>query len=219
MALALRHNRGYNGREVQVERPDGSRLTVLAFANPIQDEAGTLVGAVNVVVDITDRKRAEMALRESEDRLQILSRRVVEVQEEERRRLARELHDEIGQVLTAIGMNLQAIMAAGGHAKEQRIEECLAIVDRAFLQVRDLALDLRPPMLDDLGLAAALRWLVDRQAQRDGLIAHILAEPGETELPLILATACYRVVQEAMTNIARHAGATQVWVELHAGRG
>ena len=140
---------------------------------------------------------------------------MVDVQEEERRRLARELHDEIGQVLTAIGMNLQVMRAAGGHAKEQRLEECLAIVNRAFLQVRNLALDLRPPMLDDLGLAAALRWLVDRQAQRDGLIAHIIVDSGEAELPFVLATACYRIVQEAMTNIARHAGAKQVWVELH----
>ncbi len=215
MALTLRTNQGHNGREIQVERPNGERLIGLAFANPIQDESGRLVGAVNVVVDITDRKRSEEALRESEDRLQILSRRVVDVQEEERRRLARELHDEIGQVLTAIGMNLQVMRAAGGHAKEQRLEECLAIVNRAFLQVRNLALDLRPPMLDDLGLAAALRWLVDRQAQRDGLIAHIIVDSGEAELPFVLATACYRIVQEAMTNIARHAGAKQVWVELH----
>ena len=210
-------NQGHNGQEIQVERPNGQRLTGLAFANPIQDESGQLLGAVNVVVNITDRKRAEEALRESEDRLQILSRRVVDVQEEERRRLARELHDEIGQVLTAIGMNLQAIMAAGVQADPRRLEECLAIVDRAFLQVRDLALDLRPPMLDDLGLAAALRWLVDRQAQRDGLIVHIVAESKEPALPLELATACYRIAQEALTNVTRHAGARQVWVELQQG--
>ena len=75
MALTLRTNQGHNGREIQVERPNGERLIGLAFANPIQDESGRLVGAVNVVVDITDRKRSEEALRESEDRLQILSRR------------------------------------------------------------------------------------------------------------------------------------------------
>ena len=206
MALTLRTNQGHNGREIQVEHPDGQHLIGLVFANPIQDESGRLLGAVNVVVDITDRKRAEEALRESEDRLQILSRRVVDVQEEEQSRLARELHDEIGQVLTAIGMNLQAMTVAEDQADQRRLEECRGSVDRAFLQVRDLALDLRPPLLDVLGLAAALRWLVDRQTQRDGLIAHVVAESTARALPSDLAIACYRVAQEALTNVVRHAG-------------
>ena len=151
------------------------------------------------------------------ERLQVLSRRVVEVQEEERRHLARELHDEIGQVLSAIGVNLHAVRGVCAAAAWPRLDECLGIVDRAVQQVRNLALDLRPSMLDDLGLAAALRWLVDRQAERAGLVAHFVVQSSGAQLSPDLATACYRVAQEALTNVVRHARARQVWVDLQQG--
>ena len=169
------------------------------------DDEGQWIGHYCFMKDITDRKRAEEALSENAERLQVLSRRVVEVQEAERRHLARELHDEIGQVLSAISVNLHAVKGACDDAAWPRLDECLGIVDRAIQQVRNLSLDLRPSMLDDLGLAAALRWLVDRQAQRAGLVAHFSVQSSGAHLPPDLATACFRVAQEALTNVMRHA--------------
>ena len=161
--------------------------------------------------DIAERKQAEEALRDSAARLRALSRRVVEIQEQERRHVARELHDEIGQVLSAISVNLHAVKRVCDAAAWPRIEESIQIVDQATQQVRNLSLDLRPSMLDDLGLVATLRWYVDRQAQRAGLAVHFAAESSAASLPTELTTACFRVAQEALTNVvAARAGATRL---------
>ena len=148
-------------------------------------------------------------------RLQALSQRLVEVQEAERRRIARELHDEIGQALTAVKINLQGVqrlLAAPGFSQE--LQETVNTVERALQQVRGLSLDLRPSMLDDLGLIPALRWHVDRQGQQGGFCACFTADSLEDRLRPDLEIACFRVVQEALTNIIRHAHARQVSVEL-----
>jgi signal transduction histidine kinase len=164
--------------------------------------------------DITERKAVEAALREHTQRLRFLSGRVVEVQEEERRHLARELHDEIGQTLTAIAINLRAVKNACGTSTPPRLEECIGIVGGAIQQVRSLSLDLRPSMLDDLGLVSALRWYVERQAERAGYCGHLAAEPDEMKVVPSIAIAAFRIAQEALTNVARHAGARHVWVKL-----
>jgi signal transduction histidine kinase/DNA-binding NarL/FixJ family response regulator len=149
-------------------------------------------------------------------RAQILSQQLMEAQEAERRHLARELHDEIGQALTAVKINLQAVQRATGETGPlPRLEESVAIVDRALQQVRNLSLDLRPSLLDDLGLVAALRWYLDRQAQRAGLAAEFVADPPGIRASTGLETACFRVAQEALTNVVRHAHAKQVRVEVH----
>ena len=163
----------------------------------------------SVIRDVTERKRAEEALRNSAERLQVVSRRVVEVQEEERRHIARELHDEIGQVLSAISVNLHAVQRVCEAAARPRIEESIQIVDQATQQVRNLSLDLRPSMLDDLGLVATMRWYADRQAQRAGFTVHFTVESSGARLPAELAIACFRVAQEALTNVARHARARE----------
>jgi len=167
--------------------------------------------------DITERKLAEEALCNSAERLQVLSRRVVEVQEQERGHIARELHDEIGQVLGAISVNLHAVKDVCDAAARPRIEESIQIVDQATQQVRNLSFDLRPSMLDDLGLVATLRWYADRQAQRAGFAVHFAVESSGARLPAELAIACFRVMQEALTNVMRHARARHVWVELRQG--
>lgn len=148
-------------------------------------------------------------------RLQLLSQQLIEVQENERRHIARELHDEIGQALTALKVNLQTL----GRLKEPqelgpRIGESISIIDRTIQQVRNLSLDLRPSLLDDLGIVAALRWYIDRQAQRAGFEAQFLASPPELRLIADLETTCFRVVQEALTNVVRHAQAQRVRIEL-----
>jgi PAS domain S-box-containing protein len=169
---------------------------------------------------VIEHARLFEQVRAGRERAQLLSQQLMEAQEAERRRLARELHDEIGQALTAVKLNLQGVQrAAGDPAAMPRLEESLAIVDRALQQVRNLSLDLRPSLLDDLGLVAALRWYVDRVAQRAGFTAEFIAEPPGIRAPASLETTCFRVAQEALTNVVRHARAQRVRVELRSADG
>lgn len=160
--------------------------------------------------DISEQKRAEAVL-------QALPRELLAVQEHERRHIARELHDEIGQVLTAITINLQTIQRAP-EVFTERIEESIHLVENALQQVRTLSLDLRPPMLDDLGLVAALRWHLDQRAQRSGFSIQFDADSLNIAPPQEVAIVCFRIVQEALTNIVRHAHAQKVRVELRQDR-
>ncbi|MGA2660657.1 MAG: ATP-binding protein, partial [Verrucomicrobiota bacterium] len=161
------------------------------------------------------RRRAEGRLKESRQRLQVVSRRLVEVQETERRHLARELHDEIGQSLTVAELNLQAMLQSPGtDALAPRLKESLEVVGRVQEQVRDLSLNLRPSMLDDLGLEAALRWYTGRQAILGGLQAEVRADPLEQRLDPMIETECFRVAQGALTNVVKYAKAHTVTVEL-----
>jgi signal transduction histidine kinase len=157
------------------------------------------------VAPAIERARLLESVRAGRERLEALSRRLLSVQEEERRRLAIELHDELGQILTAAKINLESM--------PMQLQYAIDSVDRAMETTRDLALDLRPAMLDDLGLAAALRWYADRFAQQTHLAMHLSVD----EIPDLpaLATVCFRVVQEALTNIARHAAARNVWIDVH----
>jgi PAS domain S-box-containing protein len=167
----------------------------------------SLSGYLVQIQDVTLRKQAEKHLRR-------LSQRLVEAQEMERRRIARELHDEIGQALTAVKINLQAIrQAPESSTHTSRVEECIPMVERALRQVRDLSLDLRPSLLDDLGLVPALRWFVDRQARQTGITARFKADSVERLSPEV-EIVCFRIVQEALTNVARHAQAQNVEVKL-----
>jgi PAS domain S-box-containing protein len=159
--------------------------------------------------------RLSEELRESNERLQALSRRLVEAQEKERRRLARELHDEIGQAMTAVKISLQtAQRRANAGIRGPELEQSIAIVDRALQQVRDVSLDLRPSLLDDLGLVATLRWYLDRHTQSEGSRASLHVNPPELRLPSELEVVFFRVVQEALTNVTRHARAQTVQVKL-----
>src|SRR5262249_57414993 len=129
------------------------------------------------------------------------------------RHLARELHDEIGQRLTALKINLRALGPIPKRATPH-LRESLQIVDSTLQQIRHLSLDLRPSQLDDLGLVDTLRWYVERQAQRLGLIMHFMADPLRPRPSPTLQTACFRIVQEALTNIGRHPPAPPSWVGL-----
>lgn len=163
--------------------------------------------------EITARKRAEKALADYPRRLKSLSGRLLEAQESERHRIARELHDEIGQSLTAIKIRLQSLQRRSKTGLPE-IVECIRIADQVLSQVHSLSLNLRPPQLDDLGLSAALRWHLDRQAQAAKLIPHFSADSLPGRLQPDLEIACFRVAQEALTNVIRHAHARQVWVKL-----
>jgi PAS domain S-box-containing protein len=182
---------------------------------PVWDAARSrVIRLIGAAQDVTERRQADEELRESRERLQTLSRQLIAAQENERHRLAHELHDEIGQSLTAIGIHLQAAHATADELAQPRLREALAIVDQAIGQVRHLSLDLRPSVLDDLGLEAALRWYADRQIRLAGLDIRLDIHLGGRRLPAELETACFRVVQEALTNVFRHAHARRVWIEL-----
>jgi signal transduction histidine kinase len=163
-----------------------------------------------------ERERAAVVeqMTAAQKRLHTLSQRLLEVQETERRSLARELHDQIGQALTAVKINLQATQRATDPATGARLAESVTIVERALQKVRNLSLELRPSLLDDLGLVSALRWYVDRQAQLGGFSAHFSAGSLSAQLAPHLETICFRVAQEALTNVIRHAGAGTVTVAL-----
>jgi GAF domain-containing protein len=158
------------------------------------------------------------AVQASGERLQALSSRLLEVQEAERRHIARELHDEMGQALTAVKINLQMLRRAAERGPAAgRLDDSLGMVDRILQGVRRLSLDLRPSLLDDLGLGAAVRWYVTGQAQRAGLAAEVVAGSLPTDLPPALTTTCFRIVQEAVTNVVRHAQARHLTVSLTLG--
>ncbi len=163
---------------------------------------------------------AEEKLKEYSNNLQTLSHRLVEAQEGERRHIARELHDEIGQTLTVAEMNLQsALQSPDASLLETRLKASIEAVERVLEQVRDLSLNLRPSMLDDLGLEPALRWYTNRQASLTGLKAEFRADPLENRVDPVIETECFRVAQEALTNVVRHAQAHAVAVELRRENG
>jgi len=158
-----------------------------------------------------ERGRLLEAIRSSRAETENLSRRLLAAQEEERRRLAIELHDELGQILTAIKINLESKCRVAAVAPH--LADTLTSVDQAMDRVRTLALSLRPSVLDDLGLAAALRWYVDRIARENDIDIHLSID-AVGKLDPLLEISCFRVAQESLTNIVRHAAATQVRFNL-----
>jgi signal transduction histidine kinase len=158
------------------------------------------------------------ALALSEERLRALSRRLLEVQEEERRRLARDLHDDIGQVLTALKIQLESLARSPARSTPQ-VQECVETTSHALARVRQLSLSLRPLQLDDLGLVAALRSHLDLQARVGGLKPHFEATGASHTVAPEIETACFRVAQEAITNVLRHARARNLWLRLYVEEG
>jgi PAS domain S-box-containing protein len=197
---------------IDIETYTGEHKTIQNSSAPIRNADSQIVGAVIVNEDVTERVRAEEALHDSADRLQHLSRRLLAVQEEERRHLSRELHDEFGQLLATITLHLQAAKSAAGPAAQPSLNESIALLQRAGTQVRSLALELRPVLLETAGLDATLRWLAEQHEQRTGILTEVVGHVAEVSGEI--AIACFRVVQEALTNVVRHADARHVWIEL-----
>jgi len=192
LAVRARNGRG-ESREFEIN------------ATPLSaQEGGTAI--LSIARDLTERRRAEAALA-------TLSRQLLEAQEAERRRLAYELHDELGHGLTTLKLMLEMIKGTP-EVGARRLQDSIKLVDDLVRQVRTLSLDLRPLMLDELGLVATLNWYVQRQAQRVESVIHFTADALEPRPHPALETACFRVVQEALTNAARHAQARHVWVEV-----
>ncbi|MBI5757973.1 MAG: PAS domain S-box protein [Planctomycetales bacterium] len=203
-------------QEESVLDQDGQEHWLLSSKVPLRDINGKCIGLVGIKRDITEHRRINTELVASRERLEVVSRQLIAAQESERRSLARELHDEIGQSLTVAKMNVQAASkTAVGIVVQSRLEETIAILETTLSQVRDLALQLRPSILDDLGLLPALRWHLNMQAKRAGFTAQFDADSLEGRLAPEIEIACFRIVQEAITNVIRHACATNVWVKIH----
>lgn len=182
---------------------------------PADDLVAVLGGIGTQLGRVIERAEAEAHLRDYAERLEGLSRRLIEAQETERRHVARELHDEIGQALTALKLNLRAIGSETNPGLVQGIvDESLVLAERTLQQTRDLSLDLRPALLDDLGLVPALRWYLDRQGRRAGFATEFIADDIADAIPSEVATTFFRIAQEALTNIVRHAHATLVAMSL-----
>ncbi|MBP9902491.1 MAG: PAS domain S-box protein [Verrucomicrobia bacterium] len=204
--------------DLPLETRAGQAINV-EFVSNVYQVNGSRVIQCNIR-NITERKQAEAKRKEYSRKLQGLSRRLVAAQETERRNLARELHDEIGQALTVMQLNLQAMLQAPAtDALTPRLTESLAVVERVLEQVQDISLNLRPSVLDDLGLEPALRWYTDRQAALVGLQVEFHADRLAQRLDPVIETECFRVAQEALTNVVRHAKAKTVTVELRQEAG
>ena len=171
--------------------------------------------------EIAERRRDQEELRTAAEQLRALTAYMESVREEERRSVALEVHDTLGQALTGLKISLSLLgkRVAGDGGLEERIEAMSELVDTTIQSVREISTQLRPGVLDDLGLAAALDWQVKRFGELTGLDCTFASEADDVFMDKDLAIALFRIAQEALTNIARHAGASRVDVRLTCGRG
>jgi PAS domain S-box-containing protein len=175
---------------------------------------------VNIYSDVTERKRAEEALRSSQQRLRLLAARIEAAREEERTATAREVHDELGQALTGLKMDLAWLKEHRTEVQTngfmERLAAAEALADSTLDGMRSLAARLRPSLLDDLGLTAAIEWQVKEFGERVGCWLDLDLTDEDIGIDRERDTAVYRILQEALTNIARHAQASRVQVSLRA---
>lgn len=202
--------------EFRIVRPDGSLRWIRARTFFVVTEKSESSRIVGVAEDITDRKNTEGLLRTHAEQLQALSSRLIEARESERRFIARELHDEIGQQLTGLKLSLDMMQPSLSGLAGDRIHELQVLAGELVERVRNLSLDLRPSMLDDLGLLPALTWHFKRYREQTGIRVAFSHAGLEKRFGAGIETVIYRVIQEALTNAARHAGVIDVAVSLVA---
>jgi signal transduction histidine kinase len=200
-------------------RADGTEFPIEASISQVHERGHHYFTVI--LRDITLRKQHEDDLRRQQQELRELSARVLEAREEEKTRIARELHDELGQLLTALKMDLAWLRERLPAPLAAKADEMAELLDNTVSSTRRISSDLRPLMLDDLGLAEAASWLVEDFAKRSGI--HVQARIAEDlaleTLSKSAATAVYRAVQESLTNIARHAQAKNAWVLIEVDDG
>jgi PAS domain S-box-containing protein len=189
----------------------GEKKDIDLSAFTITNKNGEVICYVGIKRDITERKRVQ-------EQLQNLSRRLIEVQEAERRFLASELHDQVGQNLTALSINLNIIRSQFSEEVDKkivdRLKDSLKLVEETIERMRNVMAGLRPPVLDDYGLGVALRWYTERFSERTGVATILQEEELFPRLPLVVETALFRIVQEILTNVAKHAKAREVLIKL-----
>ncbi len=187
-------------------------MNVSLTISPVRDNQGHIIGASKIARDISERKRFEEALKESE-----VSARLLKVQDEDRRRIARELHDGVGQLLAAISMNV-AMVAKERHKLSsdggRRIEENGVLIQQASADIRTLSYLLHPPLLDEMGLSSALKWYIEGFAERSKMNVKLEMPSDFGRLASGLRLKLFRIAQECLTNIHRHAKCSSAFIRL-----
>ena len=192
--------------ELRHTTKDGSQITVASRWTTLRDHGGKSVGWLEINTDITARKRAEEAARS-------LSGRILTLQDDERRRIARGLHDSLGQYLTALKMNLDGFQTSN-YNKAKLASDCSEIVDKCLTETRTISHLLHPPLLDEAGFGSAARWYVDGFSQRSGIKVNLNLPPKLGRMHRDVEVALFRAVQEGLTNVHRHSGGSGVDVYL-----
>ena len=203
------------GIDHRITSPDGTTRIVRLQAELVDAREGQSWGIVGTVQDITERKRTEEELLASREQLRELSAYLEAIREEERRRIALEIHDELGQLLTALKMDVALLkMRVVADAEATRkIDDIRELVEKTIWMVRNVASHLRPAALN-FGIVSALEWLAEDFSRRNGMPCQLVVRGGEPTLADAHATAVFRIVQESLTNVSRHAGASRVAVTL-----
>ncbi len=214
-------------------RKDGSRFWASVTITAVKDDTGRLIGFGKVTRDFTDRIRVHEALRneiqqrteaqrklhESERSLRQLSLRLLQTQDEERRRIGRDLHDSVGQYLVALKMRVDFLKSSAekNHRGDaSQLEECAQLAEEGIKEVRTISYLLYPPMLEELGLKSAIPWYLDGFTKRSGIKTTFEVSPGFDRVPGELELALFRVLQESLTNVHRHSGSSMATVRLLA---
>ncbi len=207
--------------ELHIRRRDGAIRWILHHSRAMREPSGRCLYLDGSVEDITARKEAEEVLRRQHEELRRLASRLAEVEEAERQRLARELHDQVGQNLTALSIGLSVIQSQLPHGVEPtvgtRLADLLRLVEETTARIRVVMGDLRPPVLDDFGLCAALGWYASQWTGRTRVRVEVAGEECDPRLPPAAENALFRIAQEALNNIAKHAGTSQVTIGFTVG--
>jgi PAS domain S-box-containing protein len=207
-----------NEVEMRLRRADGKFRWFLVRTVPLRDEHGNIVKWYGTSTDIEDRKQAENAQRNAAAQLAALTRRLVELQEFERKELARELHDRIGQNLTALGIDLSIVAATvAPEATDElraRLADSQTLIESTVAAIRDVTSELRPPMLDELGLVQALKWHARAVSARTGISISVHGTESTERPAPETEIALFRIAQEALNNIIKHARANRVEIAV-----
>lgn len=242
VALALTTGESVHDEEVVIARPSGNRVTVSVHIDPIRDKDGMIVGVVNFFQDITERKQRETelrrlydeaeshaaSLRETQEQLELkveqrtvslrsLSSQLMHLQDEERRRISRDLHDSVGQHLCLAKLSLQAYARAlpKGNAVSKRLyQETKENIETTIREIRTVSYLLHPPLLDEVGLLAAVRWYIEGFGKRSGICLNVEVPSKLPRLTNDKETAVFRILQESLTNIHRHSEASNAFIKI-----
>ncbi|VVE58790.1 Oxygen sensor histidine kinase NreB [Pandoraea sputorum] len=203
-----------SGGQLAGLRADGAEFPMEASISQMVDASGKFYTVI--LRDVTEHRRIATALQTSRNELEKLSGRLQEVREAEKRRIARELHDDLGQRLTALKMDASLLRrSVDGHSPAgEGVAQIERAIDGIVVAVRQMAADLRPPMLDDLGLGPAIEWYIQDFSRRYGVAVDLTGAPTLPPVPPAVATGLFRIVQEALNNVAKHARATSVTIDL-----
>ena len=207
---------GANGASECVTK-DGRAIFCEWYNTPLKDSAGTFIGYLSMLQDVTERKRSEEQFRASSEQLRALAARLQSAREDERTYVAREIHDELGQTCTALKMDLVLLvqqLPKNRRRAHERAQSMVKLIDDMIHTLRRIASELRPGTLDDLGLLAAIEWQAQEFEGRSGVKCHLALPQAEIALDSDRSTAIFRIFQETLTNVARHANATRVNVRL-----